>query len=175
MYDYKPLKVSFSASVKKLLIIAWVCALLLLPLLYFTATGKVTVDDEKMGLQEKISLLERSRSACDESLQKKTDLMSNCLLDVQSCNSLLTAKSNQLIESQPNPSQNDSVSYYKNLLTEANRTISQCEYTFEMVVMNSARQICCIPGADTASFTVENYRIKCSGSYVIDCTTGKLI
>jgi hypothetical protein len=44
-----------------------------------------------------------------------------------------------------------------------------------MLAINSAKQICCVPGMDSASFTVENYKIKCSGNYMINCTTGQLI
>jgi len=171
MYQFRPHRVYFAASVKKFLIIAWICALLLIPLTYFTMTGKVAGDQEKTKVEQRVNLLEQSRTACVESLQKKSDNLTECIFNLQSCSSLLESKT-LVLNNQTMPA---NASYYQNLLVEANRTISECQYTFEMLVINSAKDICCTAGIDAASFTVENYKIKCAGSYMINCTTGKLI
>ena len=170
MYQYKLPPIFFTAARKKIMVIASLCALLSI-LFFFTATGNIAVTEEKQTMKERISFLEEARLSCIEILQKKAASLDACSTDLQNCNSLLATASLSF----PFRQNISVLNSCNDMMISANQTISQCEYAFEMLVINSAREICCKSGIETTDFTVENYKIKCSGNYKLNCITGKLV
>ena len=180
--DKKPSVFSrMSESTKRLVILAWVIAIVLIPVFYFTISGKATVVSSVEDLQQQLAATEDERDRCYRNLagcevdvtSYQTDIgnlrieLDQAKSKLAETQSLLSVTQNRLSTVEQELSQIQfNISFYEAQVTEANQK-------FRLVVVNSARQVCCTPGTEIAGFSVVDNKIICRGDYNVNCATGE--
>jgi len=177
MYQFKFAGGS-SAGNKKLLMVAWVIALVLIPIFYLTVTGRVAVDEKNLELDQKLSNAAVQNAACSSDLKACGDNLEKCNSELtatkNSLNAKLSSKEVELAAVKTELSQiSFNISYYETMLSQANSSVQQCQFAAKAVVVSYAKDVCCRPGLDAAKFGIVNNRITCSGNYNINCTSGQ--
>ncbi len=174
MYEYKPAPKLRYVGPKRLVTIAWVCALLLIPLLYFTVTGKVASEEQqqtlKSNFQDDIAAISLEKEACASALQESKASAESCSKKLGVCDNDLS-NNIALLKS----AQND-LSVMKGTLSEcearrtaAERVSADYENRMKTIAENAAKEICCRPGIGSINYMLENYNIICAGNNTVVC------
>jgi peptidoglycan hydrolase CwlO-like protein len=159
---------------KNLILIAWIVALILIPVFYLAVTGKATVDENNAELRSRLDVALNQNELYLNDLKQCTDSMNQCSDQISSAQNALAGRDSQLAELRGQVSDiNESLSSCQSEIAASNRTIQLLRNDLQSVVVNAARDVCCRPGINATSFGLSSGRIVCSGNYTIDCVTGQ--
>lgn len=181
MYEYKESSKLKYVGSKRLVTIAWICALLLIPLLYFTISGKATIDEKQLAFDSEIAALTQDKNACIENAQSLAGDLSSCNNDLSKSEySLSTAQNDiSMLQAEQSKMQSD----FQAKLSAANDNLTQCQSqlsqlsssaenydkNLQIFAANAAKEICCRPGISSAEYRVESFNIICAGNTSVVC------